>query len=54
MKGVVIVGLDLRRCVHKKRVKVGIISTLLSLVFGTYSYILYFVIISVFYKLFNS
>ena len=48
------IGLDLSGCVHKKQVNLGIISTLLPFVFGTYAYILYFVILSVFFKMFNS
>ena len=44
------IGLHLSRCVHKKRVKWGINNILLPLVFSTYSYILYFVILSVFLK----
>ena len=48
------IGLDLSGCVHKKQVKWGIIRTLPPLVFGTYSYILHFVIASEFYKIFNS
>ena len=52
---VLMIGFDLCGCVHKKCVKWGTITTsLLPLVFGTYSYILYFVIFSVFLKKFIS
>ena len=44
------IGLDLSGCVHKKWVKWVIISFLLPLVFGTYSFILYFVRFSVLFK----
>ena len=44
------IGLNLSAYVHKKQEKWGIIMTLLPLVIGAYSYILYFVIFSVFLK----